>query len=269
MTVVVAVLMAPALILAAGNRLAPSKATAGTDNTITIPLEISNLDGLMAMDIPLKFSEGVTLKEVTFENTRTEYFDLKLSNINNEKNTVVIGMISQASGERKPELTAGEGAVANLVFTIDNPAITEVTLEAVKLESPHHSLLFIYREDGANGSVHTRVEPKFENVTVSLSGITPDGMPKEFSLNQNYPNPFNPSTQIAFALPTASKVELSIFNVLGQKVNTVVDGDMPAGNHTVTWDGRNASGSSVSSGVYFYRIVAGSNIQTRKMMMLK
>jgi len=89
-------------------------------------------------------------------------------------------------------------------------------------------------------------------------------MPTSYALSQNYPNPFNPSTKIAFDLPVASHVELTIYNVLGQKVEMLVDGDMEAGSHEVTWDA-----SPYSSGIYFYRISAKNFTETKKMMMLK
>jgi hypothetical protein len=94
-------------------------------------------------------------------------------------------------------------------------------------------------------------------------------MPNDYALNQNFPNPFNPSTAIRFALPRAAQVELVVYNTLGQKVATVVDGEMGAGHHAVVWEGRNDGGQAVASGVYFYRLSAGDFHQTRKMMLLK
>ncbi len=94
-------------------------------------------------------------------------------------------------------------------------------------------------------------------------------LPASFSLNQNYPNPFNPSTTIAFALPEAAEVRLEIFNLLGRKVATLTEGELPAGHHSVVWEGRNSSGSTVATGVYFYRLDAGSFSETKKMLLLK
>jgi len=94
-------------------------------------------------------------------------------------------------------------------------------------------------------------------------------IPAAFALRPNYPNPFNPATNIAFALPVDSKVSLKIYNVAGQLVRTVVNQTMPAGNHTVTWDGSNSSGDKVASGIYFYRLNAGSFSKTMKMVMTK
>jgi hypothetical protein len=91
-----------------------------------------------------------------------------------------------------------------------------------------------------------------------------------FSLRQSYPNPSNPSTQIEFSLPVAAKVQLQIYDVHGQLVATLVDRHVPAGTQTVEWNGRGDDGSSVPSGIYFYRLTApGQAILTRKLVLLK
>ena len=105
---------------------------------------------------------------------------------------------------------------------------------------------------------------KLDNLTTSAGQ-----MPESFGLSQNYPNPFNPSTAISFNLPVAGFAELSVFNILGQKVITLVSGNMSAGNHEVTWEGTDETGSTVTSGVYFYRLTTEQNSETRKMMLMK
>jgi hypothetical protein len=95
------------------------------------------------------------------------------------------------------------------------------------------------------------------------------GLPEDFVLEQNYPNPFNPATQIRFGLSRAGNVTLKIYNSAGQLVKTLVDGNMSEGYHQVTWDATDNSGSKLSSGVYFYRITAGTFNQVNKMMLLK
>lgn len=265
--ILVAILMVPAFAFSA-DKFAPATAQAGTDGEVIVPLEITNQDGLMAIDIPLKYSEGVTLKEVTFEGTRTEYFDLKIANINNEENVVIIGLVTQISSTAKPMLSAGQGAVANLVFEVDDPNVDEITIEATTMESPHHRLMYVYNQRDEGQLAHTKVEPDFDMVTVALSGAAP-GLPTTYALEQNYPNPFNPSTIISYSLPTPGNVSLDVFNVLGQKVVTLVDEYQAAGVYEQTWDGHNASGQTVSSGVYFYRVTSGNFVDTKKMMLLK
>ena len=91
-----------------------------------------------------------------------------------------------------------------------------------------------------------------------------DYLPTSFSLKQNYPNPFNPSTVISYQLPVISDVEVSIFNLLGQKVVTLVSEKQKAGYHQLEW---NASG--YASGVYYYQLVAGEYKEVKKMILLR
>lgn len=99
-----------------------------------------------------------------------------------------------------------------------------------------------------------------------VSDVTPDGnnIPNEFSISQNYPNPFNPATTIKFAVPTASKVVLKVYDILGTEVATLVNSDLTSGNYEVNFDA-----SKLASGVYVYTINAGSFTATKKMMLMK
>jgi len=95
-----------------------------------------------------------------------------------------------------------------------------------------------------------------------------------FSLSQNYPNPFNPATTIKFQLPekngTATvRTVLRVYDILGRVVRTIVDEDMSPGFYTKQWDGLNDKGVGISSGVYFYSIMAGDFRQTKKMLLIK
>ena len=156
--------------------------------------------------------------------------------------------------------------MANLIFEVNDPTVDEITIEAVTMESPYHTLAFVYHDYSPTGDRSIRVERfEFEAVTKSLSDAPSNSStPGKFSLSQNYPNPFNPTTTIRFNLPAASRVDLSIYNVLGQKVATLVDGRLDAGPKDVEWDA-----SNYSSGVYFYRITTDSNVETQKMVLLK
>ena len=89
-------------------------------------------------------------------------------------------------------------------------------------------------------------------------------VPKRFELKQNYPNPFNPSTTIEYELPQTSRVKLTIYNVLGQKVATLVDAEQVPGNYRVKFNGQN-----LAAGIYFYRLQAGNFVQNRKMILIK
>ena len=93
--------------------------------------------------------------------------------------------------------------------------------------------------------------------------------PQTYSLSQNYPNPFNPRTQISYELPLGLHVTLTVYNILGQKVTTLVDKEMSAGRYVAEWNGASDSGRRVSSGVYLYKLEAGDFIKTRKMILVK
>ncbi|MCB0294917.1 MAG: T9SS type A sorting domain-containing protein, partial [Calditrichaeota bacterium] len=96
-----------------------------------------------------------------------------------------------------------------------------------------------------------------------------DQLLESFYLFHNYPNPFNPSTVIGYRLSVASRVELSIFDLLGKKVRTLVDERQPAGQYEVRWNGEDADGNALSAGIYFYRMKAGEQMAVRKMTYIK
>ena len=92
--------------------------------------------------------------------------------------------------------------------------------------------------------------------------------PERFELGQNYPNPFNPSTIIPYQLAASTRVRLEIFNILGQRVKTLVDGERTAGFHTARWDATDAAGQAVGAGIYFYRLKGGGVHLTRRMLLI-
>jgi len=124
---------------------------------------------------------------------------------------------------------------------------------------------------GTIGITHNaqNYESPFE---IALTGIGDDvtvveeqtGLPDEFALKQNYPNPFNPLTRIRYDLPEPEHVELNVYNYLGQKVETLVNEEQPAGRYEVTFDARH-----VASGLYIYRLQAGDHVITRTMIFIK
>jgi len=102
------------------------------------------------------------------------------------------------------------------------------------------------------------------DIAASIGTARETTLPTEFALDQNYPNPFNPTTEINFSLPSASDVKLEVYNIMGQRVVTLVDGFFGAGQHSAVWDA-----SSIASGIYFYRLTANEFVETKKMMLLK
>jgi len=117
---------------------------------------------------------------------------------------------------------------------------------------------YLYRIGAVSGEI------EWSSQTISI--VLPS---KPTTLYQNYPNPFNPSTSIAFYLPVQQRVELIIYDVNGAKVRTVVDGIKPVGKHVLSWNGRNDAGVQVSSGVYWYRLKAGKEVITKKLVVIR
>ena len=96
----------------------------------------------------------------------------------------------------------------------------------------------------------------------------PGALPQGFELGANYPNPFNPSTMIPYRLPASMHVRLEVFNLLGQRIATLVDGEQPAGFHTASWDATDAAGQAVAAGVYLYRLSGDGTQATRSMLLI-
>jgi hypothetical protein len=139
-------------------------------------------------------------------------------------------------------------------------------------------------EDNEFSLIATRFDDKKQTLSANVAGsgkyillkslsgkenMTMD-IPNSFTLAQNYPNPFNPQTTIKFSLPKAKMVRLEIFNMLGQKVRTLINAELPAGYYHFIWNGKNTLGESVSSGIYFYRLQAGDSFsQIKKMTLIR
>jgi len=255
--VIAIALLVPSLVFAAANKCEMNLVSA-ENGKVVVSMEASNATALAGIDIPLRYSEGVTLEKVTFDGTRVEYFDFKSAYINHDERTVLIGLLPQFGPAEKSDLAAGEGTICQLHFTVDDESVSKITIEAIETKNPNHVLTYIYRD----GDVVRGVSPEFSGETVSLTKL--GELPQAYALRQNYPNPFNPKCKVAFDMPNAGHAQLHVFNVLGQKVATLVDGHLEAGSHVVEFDGTN-----LSSGVYFYRLETNGFSKTHKMMLLK
>ncbi len=120
---------------------------------------------------------------------------------------------------------------------------------------------------GPNGDyTYTTTHTMLATSVVEVAG---SHLPGDFSLEQNYPNPFNPVTAIEFSLPTRAKVELTVFNIIGQKVRVLHSGILEAGQYRTEWNGTDYNGRQAATGAYFYRLETASYRQVRKMILLK
>jgi hypothetical protein len=136
----------------------------------------------------------------------------------------------------------------------------------VTTEVIHEGYLGVYSNDPVHPveNVHLILEVNPDDI-----GDFTDALPTHYALHQNYPNPFNPSTMIKYDLKAKTDVKLTIYNVLGQKVRTLVNANQSAGFKNVVWDGLNEFGEQASTGVYIYRIEAGDFVKSRKMVFMK
>ncbi len=106
--------------------------------------------------------------------------------------------------------------------------------------------------------------PEKSVIVITVSGVPKNGNASEFKLNQNYPNPFNPKTVISFSLPKESMVSLTIYDIVGDRVDNLYEGKMGAGNHEISWGAKN-----FSSGIYFYTLKTDDISLTKKMILAK
>ena len=133
-----------------------------------------------------------------------------------------------------------------------------------------------YRDLRINNTYHYS-SPKTENSFQLLVGNSDllmeklaEFVPTRFALENNFPNPFNPETTIPVEIPETRHITLTVYNVLGKKINTIYDGILEPGRHFLRWNGKNKQGTSMATGTYFYRlIVAGHGAHTGKMVLIK
>ncbi len=163
---------------------------------------------------------------------------------------------------------------ATYYFTLSDWTAADSIVIDSTLVSPASYLFFVVPDSTAPPGGQQSFVPLWKGKLVvgdriRMPPLGPPQVPEDYFLGQNYPNPFNPRTQISYELPTGSHVTLTVYNILGQKVTTPVDKEMPAGRYVVDWDGASDGGRQVSSGVYLYKLEAGDFIKTRKMILLK
>jgi hypothetical protein len=147
-------------------------------------------------------------------------------------------------------------------------ATVDVLMDATDLAGAYRAHLVVSSNDPLRPQVVVPVSLMVDS-TALASMDEPASVPTRFELHANRPNPFNPTTTIAYDLPRDARVRLVIFDVHGREVRELVDAAKPAGRHLAAWDGRNARSEPVASGVYFYRLIAGDFVQTKKMVLLK
>jgi hypothetical protein len=207
-----------------------------------------------------------------------------------ERASLVVGRSNDAT-EIRYESTVDLGA---LLLTVESPnglkasdiVVLAENMTTVTSERDNGVTLLLYSMNGHRlpaGAEKLLIVGVSDEVSVrSVQTGTVDGrlldmsvasignvLPDAFSLYQNYPNPFNPETTIEFDIPSAGPVRLAVYNVLGQLVRTLIDGELDPGSHSIRWDGTDKTGNSVSSGIYLYRLETPDASAARKMLLMK
>ncbi|HEQ98412.1 MAG TPA: T9SS type A sorting domain-containing protein [candidate division Zixibacteria bacterium] len=144
--------------------------------------------------------------------------------------------------------------------------VQEFTLTGLK-PAGIYWVAIVSLDDAANVSDLSNIVK--DTAKFDLATEADDQLPQDFRLEQNFPNPFNPETVIEYSLSSDEFVELSVYNVLGQRIATLVNSQKPAGKHFARWDGSNETGTQVSSGLYLYVIKIRDYVEKKKMVLLK
>ena len=163
------------------------------------------------------------------------------------------------------------GCIIGLVFVVS--ALAEPLLEGrVRLDSGEPvadaQVRLFDLSDLRQGAIARAQTDGTGYFALPLAALTGRALPESFTLGQNYPNPFNPSTLIPYQLAASSQVRLEVFNLLGQRIATLVDGERSAGFHTATWHATDAAGRAVGAGVYIYRMTVEAESQTGRMVLI-
>ena len=213
----------------------------------------------------------------------------KLSNDLNENKLNINGLDLYFGVELAPELSLSYGlppkppaGIFDVRFSGDTRLIQDEGIIEIK-DSPNDISIdySVLKPAGTHKVWVLTTQGNEEFILDGMGSITLNGhadmltlkkqpvIPKAFGLSQNFPNPFNPVTHIQYQLPEASHVVVSVFNITGQKLADLVNENKAAGFHEVIWDSRTVSGGTVSSGVYFYTLTAGSYHSLNKMILMK
>lgn len=269
-TLFVLILLSFSLCLAAKDtievgRIGPIKA----DTSVVVDLKLFNDEYIGGFTIPLSFysSENLDVKcdsvhwsQRFLDQTLYAYagdgFSDYIDSTNKKLNIWAIFTDS---------LPAGSGIIATIHFTTGSgwDSTLSVPLDSTSYEVNPGIVL-----SSLNGY---ELDFEFLGGPTGIKEVEEPGAdrPQAFNLSQNYPNPFNPQTIIRFTLPSDTRVKIEIFNILGQKVKTLLDQHLSAGVKEISWDGRNSKGVEVGSGIYFYRIKTKEFTDVRRMVLLK
>jgi hypothetical protein len=240
------------------------------------PVDHTILNLMHAAD-PELFTWQKTTPQDPYTNIVISRFSANPNNVRSDEVLYEIAFVDSISLTRAVRY-ASDGVGKGAVYTTNHGQLSAIinTISGRDDTKSQQCVWFVEATDGLSTTLSTppNADPNGQpgyHVTLNKEGIlAAEGpVPAEFALTQNYPNPFNPTTSISYSLPTAAQVTLTVYDLLGTPVKTLVSQKQDAGTYTVNWNASNDLGVQVPSGNYIYKIVAGSFTQTRKMTLLK
>ncbi len=241
-------------------RIDPVNLFPGAEGVTAITIDLSSI--VEEISLPLKYdTNAITIDSVQF-GPDIPLFMNKFSQINNTQAQLILELSSLAPGMY---MDSGNYLLGDLFFTSKNTNIT-TTLDTLNTDSLHPYIL------SSTGTIKTPIMNSGEIIIgepTPVEDYIPGFLPDKVKLHTNYPNPFNSGTNIQFELPKKSNIRLDIFNILGQKINTLINSQYSAGLHTVNWDGTTSDNWSAPSGIYFYRLSGHDFSIVKKMVLLQ
>ncbi len=220
---------------------------------------------VLSRDNPLPAVQLVTLAEIASNGEAYESELIRIENLTINPGTDTVFVAARNYTITDPSDQSGAAVLRT-------PSASDTKITDVSIPTGAFAFEGILGQfSSANPAAGYQFHPVLATDISPASGVDEPSaeLPAQFALLQNYPNPFNPSTNIRYDLPQAVRVKLVIYNLLGEKVRTLVDASESAGAKQITWNGLNDRGARVASGVYVYRIEAGTFVATRKLLMMK
>lgn len=225
----------------------------------TIDLDLYNETALGGVQLTLHYPGRLMQISSVQKTGRSQQMDL---HINAQRAGELIAVLTSTAAD---SILAGAGPLLRFAAdSVGNASATGATMHPLALNDV---VLSNVQGEGVEHEAFDGV--LFTGIPVPPVSVSDGSQPERISLSQNYPNPFNPETRIDFALPHAGEVQISIYNLLGQKVRTLLDGLQTAGEQSVVWDGKTRQGAPAESGVYLIRMQAGRFVAVRKAVLVR
>ncbi len=240
----------------------------GTNEVGLVPVTFTATNNISRLFLPLTYeSQYLTVDSILPMMSTPDWMDLQWS-VDGLSSEIQVELISN---NPESSLISGTYPLVALAVTTLSQDVA-ISFQPVEYDSIRP---YIVTESGLTLKTAFEIGPLRIGSPTDLDGFGFGALPMVYELHQNYPNPFNATTQISFDLPRRSHVELSIFDVLGRTVATIIDQWLGPGQHTVEWNGLLSDGGGAASGIYFYRLQAFSDgsapdfIESRKLLLLK